>query len=72
MLTLQSLLSQKFPVRAFDVYKPSLDKAVDQGAIRSDTPAAADEGVQILGLMVVNSAQVEDVLFGSGKVAEGK
>jgi 3-hydroxyisobutyrate dehydrogenase-like beta-hydroxyacid dehydrogenase len=65
-----SLLSQGYPVKAYDVYAPSLDKAVSLGAVRCETPAAAASGVQVLALMVVNAAQVEDVLFGAGKVAD--
>jgi 3-hydroxyisobutyrate dehydrogenase-like beta-hydroxyacid dehydrogenase len=68
---IQSLLSQGYPVKAYDVYAPSLDKAVSLGAVRCETPAAAASGVQVLALMVVNAAQVEDVLFGAGKVADG-
>ncbi|BEI79860.1 hypothetical protein CcaverHIS002_0103890 [Cutaneotrichosporon cavernicola] len=65
-----SLLSQGYPVKAYDVYTPSLEKAASLGAVRCDTPAAAAANVQILGLMVVNAEQVQDVLFGAGKVAD--
>lgn len=67
-----SLVQQGFPVRAFDVWKPSLEAVAKAGATPCDTPAQAAEGVKVLGLMVVNAAQVEDVLFGEGNVAEGK
>ena len=66
----QSLLSQGFKVKAYDVYKPSLEAAVKVGAEPCATPAEAGN-VDILGLMVVNALQVEDALFGSGQVAAG-
>ncbi|WWC85796.1 uncharacterized protein L201_000663 [Kwoniella dendrophila CBS 6074] len=65
-----SLISQGFEVKAYDVWKPSLEAVVKAGAIGCETPSKAAQGVQVLGLMVVNATQVEDVLFGSGKVAE--
>ncbi|WWC58105.1 uncharacterized protein I303_100640 [Kwoniella dejecticola CBS 10117] len=65
-----SLVSQGYEVKAYDVYKPSLESVVQKGAKGFDTPAEAAQGVQVLGLMVVNATQVEDVLFGEGKVAE--
>jgi 3-hydroxyisobutyrate dehydrogenase-like beta-hydroxyacid dehydrogenase len=43
---------------------------VKAGAEPCATPAEAGN-VDILGLMVVNAAQVEDALFGSGQVAAG-
>jgi 3-hydroxyisobutyrate dehydrogenase-like beta-hydroxyacid dehydrogenase len=66
----QSLLSQGYKVKAYDVYAPSLEAAVKAGAEPCATPAEAAD-VDILGLMVVNAAQVEDALFGSGQVAAG-
>lgn len=42
------------------------------GAVRCANPAEAATDVQVLGLMVVNAAQVEDALFGSGKVVDSK
>ena len=70
MSDIQSLLSQGFKVKAYDVYKPSLEAAVKVGAEPCATPAEAGD-VDILGLMVVNALQVEDALFGSGQVAAG-
>jgi 3-hydroxyisobutyrate dehydrogenase-like beta-hydroxyacid dehydrogenase len=64
-------LSQGFKVKAYDVYPPSLEAAVKAGAEPCSTPAQAGE-VDILGLMVVNSVQVEDALFGAGQVAACK
>ncbi|CAD6572108.1 MAG: tRNA-splicing endonuclease subunit sen54, partial [Tremellales sp. Tagirdzhanova-0007] len=65
-----TLSSQGFPVRAYDVYPPSLAAVVEAGATRASTPREAATGVRVLGLMVVNAAQVEDVLFGAGGVAD--
>jgi 3-hydroxyisobutyrate dehydrogenase-like beta-hydroxyacid dehydrogenase len=66
----QSLLSQGFKVKAYDVYAPSLEAAVKAGAEPCATPAEAGT-VDVLGLMVVNALQVEDALFGTGQVAAG-
>ncbi|OCF59669.1 hypothetical protein L486_02341 [Kwoniella mangroviensis CBS 10435] len=65
-----SLVSQGYQVNAYDVWKPSLEAVVSKGTIGCATPAKAADGVNVLALMVVNAAQVEDVLFGSGKVAD--
>lgn len=58
-------------MQAYDVYPPSVDKAVQGGCKASATPADAAKGAKILGFMVVSIAQVEDILFGEAKVAEG-
>lgn len=68
----QSLVSQGFSVKAFDVWQPSVQAAVKGGAVGCTLPKDAATGVQVLGLMVVNAAQVDDVLFGAGEVAEGE
>ncbi|WWD22500.1 hypothetical protein CI109_106993 [Kwoniella shandongensis] len=65
-----SLVSQGFKVKAYDVYPPSLEAVAKAGATPAKTPAEAATGIQVLGLMVVNAYQVDDVLFGSGRVAE--
>lgn len=59
-------------MKAFDVYKPSLEKAKEHGIQACSTPAAAAEGVQVLALMVVNAAQVDEVLFGAEGAAAGE
>ena len=59
-------------MKAFDVWAPSLEAVVKKGAIAAKTPSEAAAGVQVLGLMVVNAVQVEDVLFGTGAVAASK
>ena len=68
---MQSLSSQGFRLKAYDVYSPSLEASVKAGAIAAATPRDAATGARILGLMVVNAIQVEDVLFGAGGVADG-
>ncbi|KAK8845549.1 hypothetical protein IAR55_006264 [Kwoniella newhampshirensis] len=65
-----SLVSQGFKVKAYDVYPPSLEAVAKAGATPFKTPAEAATNVQVLGLMVVNAYQVDDVLFGAGRVAE--
>ncbi|WWC66852.1 uncharacterized protein I206_100759 [Kwoniella pini CBS 10737] len=65
-----SLVSQGYEVKVFDVYKPSLEKVIKKGAKGFNKPFEVAKDIQVLGLMVVNSIQVEDVLFGNGKVAE--
>ena len=70
--TFQSLSSQGFLVKAFDVYAPSLAACVKAGCASTASPREAAAGVQVLALMVVNAAQVEDALFGAGGVAEGE
>lgn len=71
LIRLQQLCKQSFPVTAFDVWAPSLEGAVKAGAQPAKSPADAARGVRVLALMPVNKDQVEDVLFGSGGVAEG-
>ncbi|WVQ80864.1 hypothetical protein IAT38_002971 [Cryptococcus sp. DSM 104549] len=66
----KSLLSQGFPVKAYDVWAPSLTPIVELGATRASSPADAARSVRVLGLMVVNAQQVEDTLFGAGGVAD--
>ena len=68
----QCLASQGVTVRAYDVYPPSLEKAVAGGCKPCKTPADAVQGASLLGLMVVNVAQVEDLLFGEPGVAAGE
>lgn len=65
-------MTRGFAVKAFDVYQPSLEKAKEHGITACSTPAAAAENVQVLGLMVVNAAQVDEVLFGANGAAAGE
>ncbi|ORX34751.1 NAD binding domain of 6-phosphogluconate dehydrogenase-domain-containing protein [Kockovaella imperatae] len=57
-------------VQAYDVWAPSLEKAVQGGCKGCGSPSEAAQGASILGLMVVNVGQVEDLLFGEPRVAE--
>jgi 3-hydroxyisobutyrate dehydrogenase-like beta-hydroxyacid dehydrogenase len=59
-------------VQAFDVYPPSLDKAVKGGCVPCASPAETIKDASVLGLMVVNISQVEDLLFGQHQLASGK
>ncbi len=54
------------------MYPPSAEKAAAGGCKLAATPAEAAKGASVLGLMVVNVAQVEDILFGQANVAEGE
>lgn len=65
-------MTRGFSVKAFDVYGPSLEKAKEQGIEACCTPASAAEGAQVLCLMVVNAAQVDEVLFGAEGTAAGE
>lgn len=68
----QCLARKGFQVKAYDVWKPSVEAAVKAGCNAASTPADAASGVQVLALMVVNAAQVEEVLLGPAGVADSK
>lgn len=53
------------------MYPPSLEKAVQGGCVAAASPAEAARGAKVVGFMVVSIAQVDDILFGEAKVAEG-
>lgn len=57
------LLRSGFPINAYDVYQPSLDNIVAQGAQSANTPAEASTGQSCLICMVANSKQVTPLLF---------
>ena len=59
-------------MQAYDVYPPSVEKAVAGGCVAAKTPAEAAKGAKTLGLMVVNVKQVEDVLLGEPRVADSE
>jgi len=67
-----SLLRAGFDLHGYDVYSPAVDKFVANGgkATAAKSPADAAKGANLLILMVQNSFQAEDVLFGSGKAAD--
>ena len=54
------------------MYPPSIEKAVSAGCVAASSPAEAAKGARVLGLMVVNVSQVEDILFGPSQVANGE
>jgi len=66
----RQLKVQGFEVTGFDVYGPSLDLWKAEGGKAAESAKEAAAGKQCLVLMVVNSVQAEDILFGKG-VAEG-
>ncbi|CAH0056794.1 unnamed protein product [Clonostachys solani] len=59
-------------VKGYDIYPPSIEKFVSAGgnALAASSPAEAAKDSEVLVIVVQNAAQVEDVLFGSGKAAD--
>lgn len=64
-------MKQQYPVQVYDVYAPSVQKAVALGGVAKSTPAEVVEGADVVLLMVVNAAQVDDFLF-KGGAADGE
>jgi 3-hydroxyisobutyrate dehydrogenase-like beta-hydroxyacid dehydrogenase len=64
------IVSAGFDLSVFDVRYENADPLVEQGARRTLSPRDAAEGAKALVLMVVNSEQVEEVLFGEDGAAE--
>jgi 3-hydroxyisobutyrate dehydrogenase len=60
----QSLLRAGFEVHACDLRQDAVQKVVDAGGRRADSPAALGSVVDTLILLVVNADQTENVLFG--------
>src|SRR5512134_1473055 len=60
----QSLLRAGFEVHACDLRQDAVQKVVDAGGRRADSPAALGSVVDTLILLVVNADQTEGVLFG--------
>ena len=58
-------------MQVYDVYAPSVQKAVALGGVAKSTPAEVVSGADVVLLMVVNAAQVDDFLFKNG-AAEGE
>ena len=68
-----SLLREGFDVHACDVRPEAVQKVVDAGAQRVDSPAALGKLVDVLIIVVVNADQTDTVLFGeNGAVAHMK
>lgn len=67
-----SLTKAGFHVCGYDVFQPSMEKFISTGskAASAATPSEAARDAEIFILMVQNAAQVEDVLFGTGKAAD--
>ncbi|WP_263772782.1 L-threonate dehydrogenase [Propionivibrio soli] len=59
-----SLLREGFEVHACDVRPEAVQKVVDAGGIRAESPAAMAPLVDVLITVVVNADQTETVLFG--------
>lgn len=60
-----SLVRAGCQVTGFDLRQTALDALVAAGGGSATSPRAAAEGADLLVVMVVNQAQVEDVLFGA-------
>jgi 3-hydroxyisobutyrate dehydrogenase-like beta-hydroxyacid dehydrogenase len=58
------LLKEKFTVRGFDVYPPSMERFVKAGGESSSSPHEAVQGAQVVVLMVTNQDQAQSVLYG--------
>ncbi|MBZ0298560.1 MAG: NAD-binding protein [Anaerolineae bacterium] len=60
------LVRQGFDVRGYDLNPQSLRAFGEAGGRVAESAQAAAQGADVLYLMVVNAAQVQDVLFGAG------
>ncbi len=65
-----SLVRAGFDVCGFDVAPAAVERFVKEGGRGAPSPAEAATGADIVVSVVVNAAQTEDVLFGSGGVAD--
>lgn len=65
----QSLLRKGFEVHACDVRADAVQRIVDAGGHRADSPAALGKLVDALIILVVNADQTEAVLFGENGAA---
>jgi 3-hydroxyisobutyrate dehydrogenase len=64
-----SLVREGFEVHACDLRAEAVQKVVDAGGIRAESPAALAPLVDVLITVVVNAAQTEEVLFGENGAA---
>jgi L-threonate 2-dehydrogenase len=64
-----SLLREGFEVHACDMRPEAVQKVVDAGGIRAESPAAMAPLVDVLITVVVNADQTETVLFGDNGAA---
>ncbi len=67
-----SLVKAGYHVCGYDIYPPSIDKFLAVGGTSSaaKSPADAAMDAQVFIIMVQNSSQADDVLFGAGRAAE--
>ena len=64
-----SLLREGFEVHACDMRPEAVQKVVDAGGVRAESPAAMAPLVEVLITVVVNADQTETVLFGDNGAA---
>ncbi|MDR0440638.1 MAG: NAD(P)-dependent oxidoreductase [Candidatus Accumulibacter sp.] len=64
-----SLLREGFEVHACDVRPDLVQKVVDAGGLRAESPAALAPLVEVLIIVVLNAEQTESVLFGENGAA---
>ncbi|KAL2344126.1 hypothetical protein Fmac_005411 [Flemingia macrophylla] len=58
------LLSSKFCVVGYDVYKPTLTRFTNAGGLIGNSPAEVSRDAAVLIIMVTNEAQAENALYG--------
>ena len=64
-----SLLRKGFEVHACDMRADAVQKVVDAGGIRAESPAAMATRIDVLVIVVVTADQTESVLFGENGAA---
>ncbi|KAH7134055.1 hypothetical protein EDB81DRAFT_870735 [Dactylonectria macrodidyma] len=66
-----SLLRAGYPVHGYDVVERAIDKFLTYSGkpAKANSPAEAIADAEVVVIMVQNAAQVDDLLFGSGKGA---
>ena len=64
-----SLRRAELAVTGFDLAPAAIERFVGEGGQRAASPAEAASGADIVVSVVVNAAQTEDILFGSGGIA---
>ncbi len=59
-----SLVRAGFAVTGYDLRQAARDRLVEHGGGAAESPCAAAKDAELLVVMVVNDAQVDEVLFG--------
>jgi putative dehydrogenase len=59
-----SLVRAGFAVTGYDLRPAARDRLIEHGGSAAESPRAAAENAELLVIMVVNDAQVDEVLFG--------